>query len=126
MEMPREADKSWPFSQGQCVAVGATHPVLLPAATGRDRQAHSCFPLQQPRVPYPPAAGGTWSGPAQPLGRSVSLGRDAVCAAASCVLEFFSPSCAVLGQGELVWGVTGVSSLTVMLAQSCGAAAGRG
>lgn len=74
----------------------------------------------------PPAAGGTWSGPAHPQAEVSVLERDAVCAAASCVLESFSPSCAVLAQGELVWGVTGVSGLIVVLAQSCGAAAGRG
>lgn len=72
-----------------------------------------------------PAAGGTWPGPA--LGQKCQvLEGHAVCAAALCALSSFSPSHAVLGQGELLWGVTGGSGLRVMLAKSCGAAAAGG
>lgn len=107
--MPREADGSWPFSHGQRVAVGATHPVLLPAAMGGHTAAatsssHMFLTLHQLQV---------GRGLAQPLGRSVGSWKGILCdAAASCALESFSPSCAVLGQGELLWGVTGVSRPT--------------
>lgn len=46
--VPREADESWPFSQGQRGAVGATRPVLLPAALGHDRQAQAASPSSSP------------------------------------------------------------------------------
>lgn len=52
-------------------------------------------------------------GLAQPLGRSVGSWKGMLRgAAASCALESFSPSHAVLGQGELLWGVTGISRPT--------------
>lgn len=108
--MPREAEEEpWPFSHGQRVAVGAAHPALLPAAMDGDRQTQAASPssshvfltLHQLQV-----------------GRGLALGlkfqvleRSAVYAAALCALECFSPFRAVLGQGELLWGVTGVSRL---------------
>lgn len=93
--MPREADESWPFS------VRSHSPCPSPSSHGIGQAGTSCFPLQQPHC----AAGGTWPGPALGLKCQV-LERDAECAAASCALECFSPSCALLGQGELLWGVT--------------------
>lgn len=105
--MPREADESWPFSHGQRVAVGATRPALLPSATGHDR--HELLPPPAATCSCLPTSCRWDVAWPSPWAEVSALGKGCcVCSSIECS----SPSCAVLGQGELLWGVTGVSRLT--------------